>query len=89
MYDFRQFYIDGAWINPTEPNDFPVINPANAEVTGQITLGAASDVDYAVAAARQAFDEFSKTTREECVALRKADYRIPGQDLGSPCVSGI
>ncbi|MEC7803367.1 MAG: aldehyde dehydrogenase family protein [Pseudomonadota bacterium] len=69
MYDFRQFYIDGAWVNPTEPNDFPVINPANEEATGQITLGTANDVDRAVAAAHQAFDEFSKTTRDERVAL--------------------
>ena len=27
-YDNRQFYIDGAWVDPAEPKEFTVINPA-------------------------------------------------------------
>ena len=27
-YDNRQFYIDGAWVDPVEPKEFTVINPA-------------------------------------------------------------
>src|SRR6185437_6583067 len=31
-YDNRQFYIDGAWVNPVEPKEFNVINPATETV---------------------------------------------------------
>jgi aldehyde dehydrogenase (NAD+) len=67
--DYRQFYIDGQWVDPTIPNDCDVLNPANAEVAGHISLGTAADVDKAVAAAKKAFESFSETTIEERVAL--------------------
>jgi len=46
-----------------------IINPANEEVIGAITLGDQEDVDAAVAAARKAFDGFSQTTATERIAL--------------------
>jgi aldehyde dehydrogenase (NAD+) len=67
--DCRKFYIDGKWVDPVTPKDFDVINPANEEPIGKISLGSAADVDKAVAAARRAFETFSETTREERVAL--------------------
>jgi len=68
-YEYRKFYIDGQWVDPTAPNDFNVINPATEEPAGVISMGSAADVDRAVAAARRAFDTFSQTTREERRAL--------------------
>src|ERR1700761_815027 len=68
-YDNRQFYINGAWVNPVHPKEFKVINPATEEVAGLISLGSAQDVDLAVAAARDAFDSFSHTTPTERLAL--------------------
>src|SRR5579871_6835099 len=68
-YDNRQFYIDGAWVDPAEPKEFKVINPATEEVAGVISMGSAKDVDRAVAAARQAFDSYSRTTPAERLAL--------------------
>ena len=65
MYDFRQFYIDGSWVEPATPNDLDVIDPASEESIGRISLGAAADVDRAVAAARNAFDGFSQTTLDQ------------------------
>ena len=53
MKDCRQFYIDGKWVAPTTPNDFPVTNPANEDHVAVISLGTAADVDKAVTAARQ------------------------------------
>jgi aldehyde dehydrogenase (NAD+) len=64
-----QFYIDGAWVDPAEPRSLDVINPATGEAVGRISLGGAKDVDRAVAAARRAFESYSKTTREERLAL--------------------
>jgi aldehyde dehydrogenase (NAD+) len=68
-YDNRQFYIDGAWVDPVEPKEFQVINPATEAVAGVISMGSAKDVEHAVAAARRAFDGFSRTSPAERLAL--------------------
>jgi aldehyde dehydrogenase (NAD+) len=68
-YDNRQFYIDGAWVDPVEPKEFKVINPATETVAGLISMGGAKDVDRAVAAARRAFDSYSRTAPAERLAL--------------------
>src|SRR5271169_4642041 len=68
-YDNKQFYIDGAWVNPVEAKELKVINPATEEVSGVISMGSAKDVDRAVMAARRAFDGYSRTTPAERVAL--------------------
>ena len=72
MREMLQFYIDGKWVDPVEPNPFDVINPATEAVCGRISLGSAADVDLAVAAARRAFESYSQTTREERIALLEA-----------------
>jgi aldehyde dehydrogenase (NAD+) len=69
IYDNRQFYIDGAWVDPVEPKEFKVINPATETVAGTISMGGPKDVDLAVAAARRAFDSYSRTTPAERLAL--------------------
>jgi aldehyde dehydrogenase (NAD+) len=69
LYDNRQFYIDGDWVNPVEPKTFEVINPATETVAGSISMGSPKDVDLAVAAARRAFDSYARTTPAERLAL--------------------
>lgn len=69
MRDCRQFYIDGQWVEPASPKEFDVLNPANEEVAGQISLGAKADVDKAVAAAKKAFETFSETSVDERLEL--------------------
>lgn len=69
MYDFRKFFIDGAWVAPAGRRELDVINPATEESVGKILLGAPEDVDAAVKAARRAFESFSQTSREEKIAL--------------------
>ena len=69
MNDCLDFYINGAWVKPVTPNSCEVLNPATEEVIGHISLGSKADVDKAVAAARKAFESYSRTTREERVAL--------------------
>jgi aldehyde dehydrogenase (NAD+) len=68
-YDNRQFYIDGAWVNPVEAREQKVINPATEEVAGVISMGSSKDVDRAVMAARRAFDDYSRTSPAERLAL--------------------
>ena len=64
-----QFYINGEWVDPVDPKFLDVINPATEEVIGKIAMGNSQDVDKAVAAAKEAFESFSKTTKEERLAL--------------------
>jgi aldehyde dehydrogenase (NAD+) len=69
MRDCRQFYIDGKWVDPTVVHDFAIINPANEEPIATISLGAATDVDRAVAAARRAFESYSETSVDQRLGL--------------------
>ncbi len=69
MRDYLKFYIDGKWVEPSEPKTLEVINPATEAVCGHISLGSAADVDRAVNAALKAFETFSRTSREERLAL--------------------
>ena len=69
QYDNRQFYIDGAWVDPAEANEFVVINPATETPAGVISMGSSKDVDRAVGAARRAFDGYARTTPAERLAL--------------------
>jgi aldehyde dehydrogenase (NAD+) len=68
-YQFRDFYIDGRWVKPQEPRAFEVIDPATEQPVGVISMGNAKDVDIAVAAARRAFETYSRTTPAERRAL--------------------
>ena len=81
-----KFYINGAWVEPSEPRTVDVINPATEAVLGQVSIGSAKDVDAAVAAARAAFPSYSKTTREERMALIEkiiAAYKKRFNEMGA------
>ncbi|HKE72368.1 MAG TPA: aldehyde dehydrogenase [Acidimicrobiales bacterium] len=57
LLDRRALFIGGEWVAPTAAERFGVVSPATEEVVGHVPLAEAADVDRAVAAARQAFDE--------------------------------
>ena len=65
MRKYVKFYIDGQWVDPVELKTVNAINPATEQVSGEIALGSAADVDRAVKAARKAFTSWSQTSREE------------------------
>ncbi len=69
MKDYRKFYIDGEWVDPTESHDFTVVNPANEEAIAMISFGSAKDVDRAVAAAKRGLESYSEVSVEERLAL--------------------
>lgn len=69
MPDRTQFYIDGQWVAPSAPRTLEVINPATEAVAGVVSLGSAADVDRAVVAASRAFASYSRSSREERIAL--------------------
>ena len=69
MENALKFYINGKWVAPSTKTTLDVINPATEESIAKIAMGGKADVDKAVAAAKTAFETFSKTTVEERVAL--------------------
>jgi aldehyde dehydrogenase (NAD+) len=69
MDSYLKQYINGAWVDSIGGKRHEVISPSTEEACTEITLGSAADVDAAVKAARTAFKSFSKTTREERLAL--------------------
>ncbi|MEO0977112.1 MAG: aldehyde dehydrogenase family protein [Pseudomonadota bacterium] len=69
MIEKRQFYIDGEWVDAAEARDLEVINPATEQPVAVISLGAAADVDRAVAAANRAFLSWSETSVDERASL--------------------
>ena len=72
LLDRRQFYIDGAWVDPAAANDFDVINPSTEEVAAVISLGDRADTNAAVAAAKAAFPKWASTPVEERIAKLEA-----------------
>ncbi len=86
MVNRMQFYIDGAWVDPTVKKTTPVVNPATEEAMYEVALGSKADVDKAVAAARRAFESYSQTSREERVALLEkiiAVYKARMKEIGA------
>ncbi len=69
MYECRQFYIDGQWVDPVSTDSMPIVDPTTEAGIGTVALGNAADVDRAVTSARNAFDSFSESSRDERIAL--------------------
>ncbi len=95
MHQYTQFYIDGKWVEPEQPNTLEVINPATEAVCATISLGGEADVDKAVKAARKAFESYGYSSREErvavlesCVAVYEKRYNdiaaAISEEMGAP-----
>ena len=76
MLDYRKFYINGQWVDPSEKNDLEVINPSDETACAVISLGSQADTDAAVSAARAALPMWSSSTKEERIALLERLYEI-------------
>lgn len=86
MRELLQHYIDGQWVDSEGGTRHEVINPATEEPCAVITLGSQADVDKAVAAARRAFDSYSKWPLAERKALLEriiAEYKARAADFGA------
>ncbi|MGH8485732.1 MAG: aldehyde dehydrogenase family protein, partial [Pseudomonas sp.] len=52
-----QLYINGHWVDPIKGGTFDTIDPSNETLIARVAAASAADVDLAVQAAREAFDE--------------------------------
>ena len=60
-----RIFIGGEWVEPSGAEPIEVVNPTTEETIGTIPACSPEDVDRAVAAAREAFESWSQTSREE------------------------
>ncbi|HET9197823.1 MAG TPA: aldehyde dehydrogenase family protein [Solirubrobacterales bacterium] len=60
-----RIFIGGEWVAPSGGEAIEVVNPTTEEVIGTIPACSPEDVDRAVGAAREAFESWSRTSREE------------------------
>ena len=51
-----QHYINGEWLDASDEEIIPVLNPANEELIGEITCGKEADINHAVDAAKKAYN---------------------------------
>src|ERR1700733_5475284 len=58
-------YIDGAFVESHGREVMDVIKPSNGKLIARVTLGDEEDTRRAIAAAKRAFAEFGRTTKEE------------------------
>ncbi|NIH80730.1 aldehyde dehydrogenase [Amycolatopsis viridis] len=54
--NYAKLFIGGRWVDPATDEKIEVISPFTEEVVARVPAGSRSDVDRAVAAAREAFD---------------------------------
>lgn len=64
-----KFYINGELVEPLSSTAFDVVNPATEKTFATLSLGTSAAVDRAVAAAKEAYKTWGRTTREERVAV--------------------
>lgn len=65
MKTIDKIYVNGAFVTPHGTELFDLINPSTNELIGQVTLGDEEDTRLAIASAKAAFKQFSKTTKAE------------------------
>ena len=65
MQVYDKFYIGGKWVAPKGKDKIEVIDPSTEEVCGVVPSGNAEDINAAVAAAKEAFKTWSRTTAAE------------------------
>ena len=69
MRTIDKIYIDGQFVTPHGQEMFDLFNPATEERIGQVRLGDRVDAEAAIAAAKRAFPAYSRTSKEERIAL--------------------
>lgn len=70
----EELFINGVWVKPSSGEYLNVINPATEEMFHQVAAGTAPDIDKAVQAARDAFDNGpwpNMSAPERAIVLRR------------------
>lgn len=71
MKTINKIYVNGEFITPQGTEYFDLISPTTNEKLGKVLLGNQKDTQNAIAAAKEAFKTFSKTTTAERIQYLK------------------
>jgi acyl-CoA reductase-like NAD-dependent aldehyde dehydrogenase len=63
-----KFFVGGSWTSPAGTGSIEVVNPATEATIATVPNGEPADVDRAVAAAREAFETWGQTSRDDRAA---------------------
>ena len=74
MIDRKNFYINGQWVNPKSKEEIKVVNPATEQDCAVIALANKDDVNDAVVAAKNVYDTWAFTSKEERIQLLEKLY---------------
>ena len=74
MLHIDKIYINGEFVTPHGSELFDLYNPATEAVIGQVRLADEDDTRRAIVAAKDAFPAWSRTTREERIAVLERMY---------------
>jgi acyl-CoA reductase-like NAD-dependent aldehyde dehydrogenase len=80
MIDRKNFYINGQWVNPKSKEEIKVVNPATEQDCAVIALANKHDVNDAVVAAKNAYDTWAFTSKEERIQLLEKLYESYKKD---------
>ena len=86
MIEKTQNYINGAWVDAQSSEIIEVMNPSDDSVMGVVAASTAEDVDLAVAAAKDCFQFFQFSTKEERITILENiinEYEARAEELAS------
>ena len=86
MIEKTQNYINGAWVDTQSSEIIEVMNPSDDSVMGVVAASTAEDVDLAVAAAKDCFQSFQFSTKEERITILEniiTEYEARAEELAS------
>ena len=86
MIEKTQNYINGAWVDTQSSEIIEVMNPSDDSVMGVVASSTAEDVDLAVAAAKDCFQSFQFSTKEERITILENiinEYEARAEELAS------
>lgn len=75
MQQIDKIYINGEFVTPHGEQLFELYNPATEGVIGTVRLADEVDAEHAIAAAKAAFPAWSKTSKEERIAVLKRMHK--------------
>src|ERR1700751_4598334 len=75
-------YIDGTFVGSHGREVIDMVNPTNGEVLAHLTLGDEEDARRAIAAAKRAFADFGRTTKEERAKILHHLHEAVGARIG-------
>jgi aldehyde dehydrogenase (NAD+) len=82
MKTITQHYIDGAFVESHGRRVMESINPTNQQVLGSVRLGDEQDARRAIAAAKSAFQTYSRTTKKHRSELLRQMHEVTSARIG-------